>query len=82
MSEMRTVDADLKHLNQSAQANIINLTDEATQRLTHFYTEDIVMYNNFLNCTVSIEEIINRIKLEKTFINDLTQYKQLLTYLF
>jgi len=82
MSEMSSVDEDLEQLNQGSPANIINLTDEATQRLTHFYTEDIVMYNNFLNCTVSIEEIIDRIKLEKNFINDLTQYKQLLTYLF
>jgi len=82
MSEMYKVDKNIKHLNKGPTVNIIHLTKQIIQRLDHFYTEDVVMYTNFLNCTVSVDEIINRIKLEKNFVDDLMQYKQSLTYLF
>jgi len=81
MSELYKVDDKIQHLNKGFSNIDINLTDAAVQRLNHFYTEDIVMYNNFLNKTVSLDEIIEKIKLEKEFVNDLSQYKQMLTYL-
>jgi len=80
MSELGSVDTNIKHLNKSCGTELV-LSNKVLQRLNHFYTEDIVMYNNFLNKTVLLDEIIEKIKLEKEFVDDLTQYKQLLTYL-
>ena len=38
-------------------------------------------FNQFLNTTTTVDEIIQQIKLEKDFINDVKQYQHQLTYL-
>jgi hypothetical protein len=81
MSELHTVDPTIRHLNKGSSSIRLEPTDEALQRLDHFYTEDIIMYNNFLNRVVSVDDIIEKIKLEKIFVADVAQYKQMLTYL-
>jgi len=81
MSRLHTVDDTIKHLNKSLIDTRLELTNRALQRLDHFYTEDIIMYNNFLNTVVSVDDIIEKIKLEKNFVDDFNKYKQMLTYL-
>jgi hypothetical protein len=79
MSMLKNVHPDIKQLNKNSVS--IQLTDAIRQRLVHFYTEDIVLCNQFLNSFCHIEDVINQIKLEKDFINDIQQYRRELTYL-
>jgi hypothetical protein len=81
LSDIQYVDIDVPHKNVNFNT-VINLTNPATiEKLIHFYTEDIVLYNQFLNTICSIDSIIEKIKLEKDFVNDLQQYRSILTYL-
>jgi hypothetical protein len=82
LSDMKTID-NIGHLNSRAQHKNgkINLNDRALTKLEFLYTEDIVMFNQFLNTTTTVDEIIKQIKLEKDFINDVKQYQYQLTYL-
>ena len=74
------VDPDILTLNKNK--NFIKITNQKImERLIHFYTEDIVLYNQFQNSVCSIDKIIEKIKLEKHFVEDLQQYRQILTYL-
>lgn len=70
---------DIKQLNTNSVP--IQLTDIVRDRLVHFYTEDIVLYNQFLNSSCQVDDVIDQIKLEKDFIDDIQQYRQELTYL-
>jgi hypothetical protein len=79
MSMLTSVHPDIKQLNINSSS--IQLTDVIINRLIHFYTEDIVLYNQFLNQSCQLNDIIDRIKLEKDFINDIQQYRRELTYL-
>ena len=81
MDQLNLINSSIKKLNTNT-ANKIKLTDNALIKLNHFYTEDIVLFNQFLNKTVSIDEIKKQILLEKHFIDDLTQYKECLTFYF
>ena len=54
--------------------NINILNDTVRNKIDHYYTEDIVLYNQFINSTVTIDQIIKKIKLEKNFVNDILQY--------
>jgi hypothetical protein len=81
LAELDSVDADIKNINKN-HTQTFNLTNTKTlERLTHFYTEDIVLYQQFLNTVCDINMIIEQIKLEKDFVCDLQQYRQALTYL-
>ena len=81
LAELDSVDTDIKNMNQN-HTQTFNLTNPAIlERLTHFYTEDIVLYQQFLNTVCDIDMIIKQIKLEKDFVSDLQQYRQALTYL-
>jgi len=79
MSMLKNVHPDIKQLNTNSVP--IQLTDTVRDRLIHFYTEDIVLYNQFLNSSCRAEDVINQIKLEKNFIDDIQQYRRELTYL-
>lgn len=79
MSMLKNVHPDIMQLNTNSVST--KLTDAVRNRLIHFYTEDIVLYNQFLNQTCQINDIINQIKLEKDFVKDIQQYRQELTYL-
>jgi hypothetical protein len=59
----------------------ITLTDAALDHLDHLYTEDIVLYNQFMNKTTQVQDVVSAIKKETTFIDDLRYYKTNLTYL-
>jgi hypothetical protein len=80
MDSLIKVDPDILILNKNK--NFIKITNQKTmERLMHFYTEDIVLYHQFQNSVCSIDKIIETIKLEKNFVEDLQQYRQVLTYL-
>jgi hypothetical protein len=81
LSDIQYVDTDVPHKNVNSNT-VIRLTNPIMiEKLIHFYTEDIVLYNQFLNTTCSIDSIIEKIKLEKNFVDDLQQYRSILTYL-
>ena len=50
-------------------------------KIVHFFTEDMVLYNQFQDQTVSLEEILESIKKEKVFTDEYKKYYPLLTYL-
>jgi len=79
MSMLKSVHPDIKQLNTNSVS--IQLTDAVRNRLVHFYTEDIVLYNQFLNSSCQIDNVIDQIKLEKDFVKDIQQYRRELTYL-
>jgi hypothetical protein len=55
------------------------IPDKALDQLDFFYTEDIVLFNQCLDSVMSFEEIVNKIKLEKEFINEISNYKEILS---
>jgi hypothetical protein len=79
LSEINLLD-NIRHLNPSTDIDI-NLNQTALDKLDFFYTEDIVLYNKFLNSKVTLDQIINEVKLEKSFIESLRKYKRHLTNL-
>ena len=79
MSMLKNVHPNIKQLNTNSVP--IQLTDTVKDRLVHFYTEDIVLYNQFLNSSCQVDDVIDQIKLEKDFIDDIQQYRRELTYL-
>ena len=81
MDMLNLVDCNIQQLNKSPSHNI-GLSDATLTQLNHFYTEDIVLFNQFQNSTATIEEIRTKILLEKNFIDDLNQYKECLTFYF
>ena len=83
LSDMKTIIENIGHLNSRVnnKNGKININDRALTKLTFLYTEDIVMLNQFLNTTTTVDEIIQQIKLEKDFINDVKRYQHQLTYL-
>jgi hypothetical protein len=82
ISSLAEVDPSILNLNQNYNHNYFEITEEAKLKIMHFLTEDIVMYNQFLNKTTTLDVIINAIKQEKDFIKDMTQYKKAINYLF
>ena len=81
ISALHDVDPNILNLNRNSK-NKFNLTDSTRNRVMHFFTEDIVMYNQFLNTTTTLDIIINAIKQEKDFISDIEQYKKAINYIF
>jgi hypothetical protein len=81
MDKLFSVDNTIQQLNKTT-INKMTLTPYILNRLNHFYTEDVVLFNQFLNKTVSIDQIKTQILLENNFINDLTQYKECSTLYF
>jgi hypothetical protein len=83
LSDIKTIDDNIGHLNARDynKNGKININDRALNKLEFLYTEDIVMLNQFLNTTTTVDDIIKQIKLEKDFINDVKQYQHQLTYL-
>lgn len=80
LSDLHKVDLDMPIINKNKK--IINLTNSnILERLKHFYTEDIVLHNQFVGKSCHINDIIEQIKLETNFIKDLQQYRYELTYL-
>lgn len=61
---------------------LLEIPESVLSKLNHFYTEDIVLYNQFLNTTTTVENIVEKILLEKPFIDDINSYKDCLTQYF
>lgn len=78
---LNLVDYNIQQLNKSSSNNI-KLSDATLTKINHFYTEDIVLFNQFQNSTATVEEIRTKILLEKDFIDNLNQYKECLTFYF
>jgi hypothetical protein len=79
MSMLKNVHPGIKQHNKNSVS--IQLTDAVRQRLEYFYTEDFVLYDEFLNSHCYINDVVDQIKLETNFIKDIQQYRQELTYL-
>jgi len=82
LSTLSLIDQNVSRQNVSTWKPSIDISNEVMQRLNFVYTEDIVMYNNFLNKTVMLDEIIERIKLETNFVEDISRYKDCVNYLY
>lgn len=81
LSEINSID-NIGHLNaHDHKIKTLNLNKRALDKLDFLYTEDVVLYNQFLNTTTTVNEIIDQIKLEKSFIDTVKQYQHQLTYL-
>ena len=80
LSDIQFVDKSIKKLNPSTQHNMY-LSQSAIDKLTHFLTEDIVLYNQFMNITTSIDDIKQAIRCESSFVNNIKEYTNDLTYL-
>lgn len=71
----------IKHMNVGTTRQNPIQSQELLDRLIHFYTEDIVLFNQFMDKSVYIEQIIDQIKQEKGFVENYKQYQKILTYL-
>lgn len=50
-------------------------------KIYHYYTEDIVLYNQFLNKTTEFDRIVDQIRKENDFVKEYQSYYKTLTYL-
>ena len=50
----------------------------AMDQLDFYLSEDIVLYNQCLNQTLKFDEIVEKIKLERNFVNEISSYKDIL----
>ena len=82
LSEMNKID-NIGHLNAHPKHKIqdLNLNERALNKLDFLYTEDVVLFNQFLDTTSTVNKIIKQIKLEKSFVSTVKQYQHQLTYL-
>ena len=82
LAEMKQID-NIGHLNAHSDQKLrhLDLNDRALNKLDFLYTEDAVMFNQFLNTTTTVDNIIRQIKLEENFISTVKQYQHQLTYL-
>ena len=80
LSDIQSID-NIAHVNKSRETRGIKLNQQALDKLDFLYTEDVVMYSQFLNTTTTVDNIIKQIKKEQNFINNIKQYQHQLTYL-
>jgi hypothetical protein len=65
------------HINPSDKTIPISMDKfniQVQDKINYHCTEDIVLYYQFMNTTSTVEQIIEKIKLEKDFINNLKDY--------
>lgn len=79
LSNLSQVDPEIKQLNHNKEIKI-EFNDIINQKINHFLTEDIVLYNQFMYRTVELTDIIDAIKKETTFIDNIKQYCYLPDY--
>jgi len=84
ISSITDVDSSISQLNVNSvkDKDKLKLTKETKNRLAHFFTEDIVLYNQFLNSTTTLKTVINAIKKETKFVDDMSQHTRAINYLF
>lgn len=58
-----------------------DVSAELLHKIDYFFTEDIVLYNQFQNKITDLESIIKQIRLEKNFTEEYRSYYKMLTYL-
>ena len=78
--EISNVHEYLDHINYSID---IKLPDNFLSRdkINFFYTEDTVIYNQFINTSVYMKDIINQIQLETEFVQEMKKYCNIINYL-
>ena len=83
ISSITDVDSSISQLNVNSvkDKDKLKLTKETKNQLAHFFTEDIVLYNQFLNSTTTLETVIDAIKKETKFVNDMSQHTRAINYL-
>lgn len=79
LDDLNQIDPSIQNLNQNTNYDF-EFTDSVKSKINHYMTEDIVLYNQFMNKSTDIESVVQAIKKEKNFINDISQYHCLLDY--
>lgn len=69
-----------RNVTQSEKIKWDEFSPKLQERIVYFYTEDVVLHNQFLNRTAAIKEIIAQIAKEEMFVANYRQYYQVLTY--
>jgi hypothetical protein len=72
---------ELFNISRSKKPKWDQISKKLQERIVFFYTEDIVLHNQFLNRTATLKEIISQIAKEKVFVENYRQSCQVLTYL-
>jgi hypothetical protein len=72
---------ELFNVSRSKKIKWDQISKKLQERIVFFYTEDIVLHNQFLNRTATLKEIISQIAKEKVFVENYRQSCQVLTYL-
>jgi len=83
ISSIIDVDSSISQLNVNSvkDKDKLKLTKETKNQLAHFFTEDVVLYNQFLNSTTTLETVIDAIKKETKFVDDMSQHTRAINYL-
>jgi hypothetical protein len=83
ISSITDVDSSISQLNVNSvkDKDKLKLTKETKNQLAHFFTEDVVLYNQFLNSTTTLETVIDAIKKETKFVDDMSQHTRAINYL-
>ena len=83
ISSITDVDSSISQLNVNSvkDKDKLKLTKVTKNQLAHFFTEDVVLYNQFLNSTTTLETVIDAIKKETKFVDDMSQHTRAINYL-
>jgi hypothetical protein len=63
----------------NVSTNDFGIPTHVLDKVDLYYTEDIVLYNQFLNSSATLVEILERIKQESQFVEHLSNYSNLLS---
>ena len=80
LSDLSQVDNTINKININP-SNIFTFSDELLRKIDYAMTEDIVLYNNFKDKTISINDVIARIIKEVDYVNELEWYKKVFPYI-
>jgi hypothetical protein len=81
LSQLSKIYPDSEKVNVGKKFDFSSVSIEIMNKIDYFLTEDVVLYNQFLNQITGIEPIIEKIKLETAFMEEYRSYYKTLTYL-
>ena len=70
----KIVDVHINPSDKTIPLSMDKFNIQVQDKINYHCTEDIVLYYQFMNTTSTVEQIIEKIKLEKDFINNLKDY--------
>ena len=81
LSRLSELYPNSRKVNIGEKFDFSGLSTSLMNKIEYYLTEDIVLYNQFLNKVTGIEPIIEQIKLETQFFEEYRSYYKVLTYL-